>query len=81
MKSFNEWMNEVAGGTSGDDFVPTVNVGTGAESMDKQLHRLAKMGYVGKMVTVQYGRNGDKRTGKLVEEPYSDGPGMGYWLD
>lgn len=87
MKSFNEWINEQGvhstseGSPAPQDFVPTVNVGEDAWLMDKQLRRLASKGYVGKMVTVQYGRNGGKRTGKLVEEPYSDGPGIGYRLD
>jgi hypothetical protein len=60
---------------------PTVDVGNGAEMIDDQLCKLAQMGYVGKIVTVQYGDSGLIRTGRLVEEPYCDGPGIGYWLD
>jgi hypothetical protein len=63
------------------DNIPTVDVGFSAEHMDDELRRLAQMGYVGKLVTVKYGDSGDARTGVLVEEPYCDGPGVGYWLD
>jgi hypothetical protein len=61
--------------------IPTVDVGYSAERMYDGLRRLAQMGYVGKLVTVTYGDSGDSRTGTLVEEPYCDGPGIGYWLD
>lgn len=72
---------ELLGSAGDSEFIPTVDVGLSAHRMHDELHKLAKMGYVGKIVTVQYGKNGETRTGRLVKEPNSDGPGFGYWLD
>jgi hypothetical protein len=92
MKSFNNWLEQKFYLSAGElpsadelggqtyDTIPTVDVGSSGERMERQLDALAHLGYVGKFVTAQYGKDGPKETGKLAEGP-EEVSGHRYFID
>ena len=60
--------------------VPIVDVGYSAEKMDEQLARLASKGYLNRKVKLSWGGT-RVSIGWLRAEPYSDGPGYGFYID